>query len=136
MGTTSRARQVSLEEYHWQWDESDKDANFKQEVASYTRVDPMPTIDTMSRNLRIPVGAIARYVLVKWAASGSATLLEMGPRVVQQMAEVVGHAESKGTDIARLEAYQKLSQIISWLNVPLVDPGWRPGHSEGEASPG
>ncbi len=136
MGTTRRTRQVSLEEYQWQWDESDKDANFKQEVASYTRVDPMPTIDTMSRNLRIPVGAIARYVLVKWAASGSSTLLEMGPRIVQQMAEVVSHAESKGDDMARLQAYQKLSQIISWLNVPLVDPGWRPGRSEGEASPG
>jgi len=136
LGTTSRTRQVSLEEYHGQWDESDKDANFKQEVATYTRVDPMPTIDAMSRNLRIPVGAIARYVLVKWATSGSAALLKMGPRVVQQMAEVVRHAESKDTDMARLQAYQKLSQIISWLNIPLVDPGWRPGNSEEEVSPG
>jgi hypothetical protein len=85
----------------------------------------------MSRNLAIPVGAIARYVLGKWAASGSEALLEMGPRIVREMAEIIDRAESAGTDRERLAAYQAISQIISWLNVPLTDPEWRPGASGG-----
>ncbi len=129
MGNSAKTQQVSLEEFDWEWDETDKDASFKREVATYTRLDPMPTIETMSRNLGIPVGSIVRYVLARWAASGSAALLEIGPRVVGQMAEIVGHAESVGTDGERLEAYRKLSQIVSWLNVPLADPEWRPGGS-------
>ena len=28
---------------------------------------------------------------------------------------------------ARLEAYRKLSQMLSWLAVPLTDPTWQPG---------
>ena len=121
--------QISLEAFDWPWDESDKDANFKQELAMYSREDPMPTIERMSRNLHIPVGAIVKYLLVKWASSGSGALLEIGPRVVNQMSEIVARAESEGTDQERLVAYQKLSQIISWLQVPLSDPQWRPGRA-------
>ncbi|MDA1348349.1 MAG: DUF6027 family protein, partial [Chloroflexi bacterium] len=117
----------SLEVFDWHQDEADKDANFKREVAAYTLEDPLPTVETMSRNLGIPVGAIVRYVLVKWANSGSATILEIGPRGVQQMAEMVAEAEAVGTDAARLAAYEKLSGFISWLNVPLTDSDWRPG---------
>ena len=121
------SKEVSLEVFDWEWDESDKDANFKQEVAIYSREDPMVTIQNMSQNLSIPVGVIVRYVLVKWATSGSAGLLEVGPRVVQQMAEIIAVAEQVGSDEERLAAYQKLSQVVSWLNVPLRDPKWRPG---------
>ena len=127
------AYRVTLEEFDWEWDDSDKDANFKREMSLYSRTDPMPTIETMSRNTRIPVGAIVRYVLARWAASGSAALLEVGPRVVRQMAEVVDEAEATGTDQARLAAYRELSQIVSWLNVPLTDPGWRPGRRDSAA---
>ena len=126
MGPSDASPQISLEAFYWPRDESDKDANFKQEVAMYSREDPMPTIETMSRNLRIPIGAIVRYVLVKWATSGSGALLEIGPRVVSQMADIVARAESEDTDQDRLLAYRELSQIISWLQVPLTDPGWRP----------
>ena len=130
METRRESRNVTLEAFEWLWDETDKDAIFKQEVADYSRVDPMPTIETMNRNLHIPIGCIVRYILVKWAASGSLGLLEIGPRVVGQMAEFVNAAESTGTDQARLEAYRKVSRIVSWLNVPLSDPKWRPGQSE------
>jgi len=130
MGNSGQARQVLLEAFESPWEETDKDANFKQQVAMYSKVDPMPTVDRMSHNLDIPVGAIVRFVLGKWAASGSEALLEMGPRVVRNMAEIVGKAESAGTDEARLSAYQSLSQIISWLNVPLTDPEWRPWGSQ------
>ena len=127
METGEAVSQISLDVFDWQWDETDKDANFKQEMAVLTREDPMPTIETMSRNLAVPVGAIVRYILVKWAASGSTALLEMGPRVVTQMADIVEDAERTGTDEGRLGAYEKLSGIISWLNVPLNDPEWLAG---------
>ena len=129
MGTSGTAPQISLQAFDWLSDETDKDANFKQEVAMYSREDPMPTLETMSRNLRIPIGAIVKYVLVKWATSGSGALLEIGPRVVGQMADIVAQAESEATDQERLVAYRELSQIISWLQVPLADPQWRPGRA-------
>jgi hypothetical protein len=71
------------------------------------------------------VGALARFVLARYGTSGSDALLEMGPRVVQQMDEVVQTAEVAGTDEARLKAYRALKAIISWLKVPLDDPDWR-----------
>ena len=94
----------------------DPDANFKRDVAFYTRIDPMPTLEGMSRNLGISVGAIARYVLVKWATSGSEGVMEVGPRVTRQMQAIVDEAERSGQDSRRLEAYKKLSGIVSWLN--------------------
>ncbi len=106
-----------LESYAGPVDERDPDANFKRDVVIYTRIDPMPTIETMSRNIGIPVGAIVRYVLVKWATSGSEGVMEIGPRVVRQMAAIVEDAEDSGEDAHRLEAYRKLADIISWLNV-------------------
>ena len=108
---------IRLEIYDGPIREDDPDANFKRDVASYTRVDPMPTIETMSRNMGIPVGVIARYILVKWATSGSDGVMEIGPRVVHQMAAIVEEGERSGNDSRRLEAYKKLSDIISWLNV-------------------
>ena len=131
MEGSEETAKIQLEAFDWEWDETDRDANFKQEVASYTREDPTPTIERMSRNLGIPVGAIVRYILVKWAASGSAGLLEIGPGVAGQMAEIVANAESIGTDQERLTAYRKLSGIISWLTVPLADAEWRPGGRRG-----
>ena len=131
MGNNPTPREIVLEEFAWELDETDKDANFKQQVAMYTLVDPMPTIETMSRNLGIPVGAIVKYILVKWGASGSDGLLELGPNVTGQMLLAIEQAEAEGTDQKRLEAYNRLSQMLSWLSVPLKDPSWQPGRSEG-----
>ena len=113
-------RYISLTPYYGPWTEDDKDANFKQQLAQYAAVDPLPTLDRMSKNMDVPVGSLVRYILTKYVASGSEALLEMGPRVVYQMDEVVKKAESDGTDESRLEAYKALSQIVSWLKVPLV----------------
>ena len=107
---------IKLEEYESTIDDDDPNANFKRDVAFYTRIDPMPTMEGMNRNLNVPIGAIARYVLVKWATSGSEGVMEIGPRVVKQMADIVKAAEQDGTDKSRLEGYQKLSGIVSWLN--------------------
>ena len=118
----AESRQVILHPFRGSWPPGDKDANFKDEVANYSRVDPMTTLDNMSRNLDIPVGALARYILVKWAASGSEGLMEIGPMVVRQMQDLVDKADALGSDEARLEAFHALKQIISWLKVPLDDP--------------
>ncbi|MBM3926791.1 MAG: hypothetical protein FJ320_12625 [SAR202 cluster bacterium] len=122
-------RKVMLEAYKGPWDVGDKDANFKSEVAMYSAIDPMPTLDRMASNMRIPVGALVRFVLVKWATSGSEGLMEIGPRVVRMMGDAVEKAEAKGTEEARLEAYQKLSQMISWLKYPLDNPKGRQGRA-------
>jgi hypothetical protein len=116
-------RWVLLQPYDGPWSEDDRNANFKQQVAIYSKADPLSTLDRMSRSQDIPVGALARYVLAKLAASGSEGLLEIGPRVVRQMQDVLDKAEAADTPEARLEAYESLRQIISWLAVPLEGPG-------------
>lgn len=114
---------VCLEIFEGEIGECDPDANFKRDVALYSRIDPMPTLEGMSRNLGLPVGVIARYVLVKWATSGSEGAMEVGPRVVKQMSAIVEEAEGLGEDGARLEAYRKLSGMVSWLET-IWEGGW------------
>ena len=115
----SQPHSVPLLAYDATWPASDPDANFREEVAYYSAIDPLPTLEGMSRSLNIPVGVIARYVLVRWATSGSVGIMEIGPRTIRQMSDTVREAESTGTDNARLKAYDKLTKIISWLEAPL-----------------
>ena len=127
MGTNldSQKSHVILEKYLWDDDPLDKDANFKRDVVLYTKEDPMPTVSRLSRNLDIPEGAVIRYVLCKWAASGSDALLETGSNMVNKMSDILEQAEQDDTSHARLEAYQSLRKIVSWLRVPLDNPGYR-----------
>ncbi len=118
-------RQITLETYETPFSPEDKDANFKHDVATYSRLDPMPALDRMSRNLDIPVGALVRYVLARWATSGSDALLEVGPLVVRQMGALIQQAEEEATDEARVKAYDGLRQIVSWLTIPLDNPNWQ-----------
>ena len=118
---------ILLEPYEGSWPPDDRDAGFRRMVAEYSRIDPLPTLEVLSRNKRIPVGALARFVLARYCTSGSDALLEMGPRVVRQMDGVVREAEAVNTDEARLKAYAALKAIVYWLQVPLDDPEWRPG---------
>src|SRR5260370_32157619 len=118
-------RAIVLEPYEATWPRDDPDAGFRQMVAEYSHLDPLPTLEVLSRNKGIPVGALARFVLARYGTSGSDALLQMGPRVVQQMDEGVQTAEVAGTDEARLKAYRAMKAIISWLKVPLHDPDWR-----------
>ena len=119
--------QLELEQYTGTWPDDDPDAGFRSMVAELSAIDPMPTLETLGRNKQIPVGALARFILARYAASGSEALMEIGPRVARQMDELVQKAEAQGTDDARLEAYRSLAAIVSWLNIPLNDPDWRPG---------
>ena len=120
-------RAIVLEPYEATSPVDDPDAGFRQMVAEYSRLDPMPTLETLSRRTGIPVGALARFVLARYCTSGSDALLEIGPRVVRQMDEIVQRAEAAASDAARLDAYRSLKAILSWLMVPLSDPNWRTG---------
>ncbi|MDA1257772.1 MAG: DUF6027 family protein [Chloroflexi bacterium] len=125
------ADQLELVRYTDSWPDDDPDAGFRSMVSEFSGIDPMPTLETLGRNKQIPVGALARFILARYAASGSEALMEIGPRVVRQMDEIVQKAESEDSDAARLEAYQSLKGVIGWLNIPLTDPDWRPGGETG-----
>jgi dihydrofolate synthase / folylpolyglutamate synthase len=93
----------------------DPHANFRAEVACYSAADPMPTLENLSRLTGIPVERLIRYVLVKYAASGSDALLTMDPIVFRQMRDQISRAEAEGSDGAKLRAYEALKEIVAWL---------------------
>jgi hypothetical protein len=106
---------VDLKPYRDRWPSDDPYANFKAEVACYTAADPLPTLENLSALTGIPVDCLVRYVLVKYAASGSEALMAMGPIVFQQMRDHVTRAEQEGSDEAKLKAYTALKEMIAWL---------------------
>src|SRR2546421_2789877 len=110
---------VRLERWRGPWPEDDRDANFKADVAAYSLLEPLSTITNLSAATGIPVGALCRYVLAKWATGGSEGLLELGPSTVGRMWDACEAAENEGTDAARLQAYDPLRQMISSLRLPL-----------------
>jgi hypothetical protein len=111
---------VHLQRWTGPWEPDDRDANFKSDVALYSHTDPMVGITGLSHRTGIPTGALVRYVLARWTSAGSASLLELGPHVVERMWAMVETAEEAGDDEARLEAYEQLRQVLSWLRLPLV----------------
>jgi hypothetical protein len=113
---------VTLERWGGPWASDDPDANFKADVALYSLVDPLGTIENLSRALDVPVGALCRYVLAKWATGGSGGLLELGPTMTRRLGDVCDQAGVEGTDAARLEAFAQLRDMISWLRFPLDHP--------------
>jgi uncharacterized protein DUF6027 len=118
-------RAVVLEAYQAMWPADDPNADFRSRVVEYSRLDPLPTLENLSRSTGIPVGALARFVLVRYCTSGSDALLEIGPRVVREMDEIIQQAEATNTDAARIDAYQALKVIMAWLIASLDDPNWR-----------
>lgn len=116
---------ITLERFIWDSNPSDKDNNFKNDVALYTQEDPVPTLKRLSQNLNIPIGSVVRYVICKWAMSGSEALLDLGPDMVKEITGIFDAAESDGTDEERLKAYYSVKAIMSWMKVPLEDPDYR-----------
>jgi Family of unknown function (DUF6027) len=113
---------VRLERWTGPWPADDKDANFKADVALYSAADPLRTVTGLSASTGIPVGAIVRYVLARWASEGASGLLELGPTMVRRLGAVCAEAEDLGTDEARLAAYGRLHQMLEWLAYPLEHP--------------
>ena len=112
---------VRLERWNGPWPDDDPDANFKAEIALYANVDPLSTITNLAANIDVPIGAIVRYVLGRWATGGSGAALELGPSMINRLADVCAQAEAEATDAARLAAYDQLRQMIEWLRLPFTD---------------
>jgi len=110
---------VRLETWSGPWEADDSDANLKADIAAHSLLDPLQTLGALSRDTGIPVGALARYVLARWATAGSAGLLEIGPTMVHRLWEPVAEAESSDDDSERLAAYHQLREMLSWLRFPL-----------------
>jgi hypothetical protein len=108
---------MDLKPYEDSWEEDDPHANFKEEVALYSIVDPLPTLENLSKDTGIPVPALIRYILVKYTASGSDAVLKMTPYALRQMQDHIAKAEDTGTNEAKLAAYEALSQMIHWLSI-------------------
>src|SRR5688572_14330727 len=118
---TDSPNHVDLDPWTGPWEIDDPHANFKAEVALYAPADPLTTLRGLSDSTGVPVGALARYVLAKYATSGSGGLLELGPVMVHRLWEPIERAETAGTPEAREEAYEALKAMVSWLRTPLVD---------------
>lgn len=112
---------MQLYPYTDSWAEDDPHANFKADVALYTVVDPLPTLEGLSQHTGIPVPCLIRYVLVKYASSNADALLAMGPLVIRQMEQQITAAEAEDSNQARLQAYDALRQIVSWLAVGMKE---------------
>ena len=113
---------MTLTAWHGQWAADDRDANFKTDVALYSKVDGLSTLMTLGENTGIPVGALVRYVIGKFATAGSSAALELGHTATSKLAGFIDDAEAAGTDEARLAAYEGLRSYISWLRLPFERP--------------
>jgi hypothetical protein len=114
---------IRLERRSGPWPDDDPDANFKADIAAFSMLDPLETLRGLGENLDIPIGALARAILARWASEGSSALLELGPSMVERLWAVTEAAEGATTDEERLEVYRRLRGMVSWLRVPLTDPG-------------
>lgn len=121
---SNAADEPTIQLIRWQgpWADDDKDANFKADIALYTRTDPMRAIRGLAAAIDVPEGAIVRYVLGRWGSEGAGGLLEIGPTMTRRLHGVCTAAEQAATDAARLEAYHQLRQMLSWLHHPLEHP--------------
>ena len=110
---------LELRRWEGTWSPDDPDANLKHDVVLYGHVDPLGTLSGLSGRVGIPVGALARYVLSRRASAGSETLLSVGPSIVERLLAICERAEEMGTPEARLDAYESMRQIVTWLHIPL-----------------
>lgn len=113
---------IRLERWSGPWADDDPDADFKADIAAFSKLDPLHTLRGLGENLDIPVGALARAILARWATEGSSGLLELGPSMVERLWAITEDAEAAPTDAERLAAYQRLRGMLSWLRVPITDP--------------
>ena len=120
--TNPTASTITLEAWTGPWAPDDPDANFKADVALYSVLDPLSTLQSLSSNVGVPLGALVRYVLAKYATAGSGAALELGPSATARLAAFIDDAEAEGSDEARLRAYEGLRAYISWLRIPFDRP--------------
>jgi len=123
--TEDREPTVRLDAWSGPWDRDDPDANFKADVALYAQADPLVTIRGLAEAMKVPVGAIVRYVLAKWASGGSGGLLELGPTMTRRLWAPIAAAEAQASDPARLAAVQErratLGRLVRAYGGPSAD---------------
>ena len=77
----------------------------------------METLLPFSEVVGVPVGAVCRSILARWAGEGSAGKLELGPSMVERLWAV---CEEAGDDPqSQLAAFDQLRQMLSWLRAPI-----------------
>jgi hypothetical protein len=128
--TDSDAPVLRLTRWSGSWEAGDPDANLKRDVAASGVLDPMVTLRGLSASTGMPIGALARYVLARWATAGSGGLLELGPAMVERLWEPVAKAETANTDEQRLAAYHQLREMLAWLRFPLDNPDAYPEQNQ------
>jgi hypothetical protein len=106
-------------------------AGLRADVAAYGHLDPLATLRVLSERSGLPVGALAHYVLARWAAGGNEALLELGVSGVDHLARIVTEAEEVGTDAARLTAYDQMRSVVAWLRAGLDVPEEADGRTGG-----
>jgi len=114
---------VRLDRWHGTWSDEDPYAGLKAEVVAYGPLDPLATLRGLAEASGVPIGALVRYVLARWASGGNEAVLELGVSGVDHLAAVVSRAEAVGTDDARLEAYAEVAEIVSWLRAGIAADG-------------
>lgn len=112
---------LQLTRWDGRWSDDDPFAGLKADVAAYGHLDPLETLRGLSEASGVPVGALARYVLARWATGGNEALLELGISGVDHLARVVAEAEAAGTAEARLRAYEDVREIVAWLRAAADD---------------
>ncbi len=111
---------VRLDRWHGTWSADDPYAGLKADVVTYGPLDPLATVRGLAEDSGVPVGALVRYVLARWASGGNEAVLELGVSGVDHLAAVVARAEAVGTDDARFRAYAEVVEIVSWLRAGVV----------------
>jgi hypothetical protein len=106
---------VTLERWTGSWGDEDPFAGLKADVVAYGHLDPLETIRGLSQASGVPVGALVRYVLARWATGGNEAVLELGVSGVDHLARVIASADAAGTDEARLAAYDAVRDVVTWL---------------------
>lgn len=106
---------VTLERWEGTWDADDAFAGLKTDVVTYGHLDPLVTLRGLSEASGLPIGALVRYVLARWAAGGSEGVLELGVSGVDHLERLVREAEETGTDEARRRAYLGVRDVVTWL---------------------
>lgn len=115
------AEVVRLDRWDGDWSVDDPFAGLKTDVAAYGHLDPIGTLRGLSDASGIPVGALVRYVLARWASGGNEAVLELGVSGVDHLARLVADAEAAGTDADRLAAYAGVRDVVGWLRAASDD---------------
>lgn len=103
------------------WSPDDPHAAFKEDVAATAVADPLETLRGLSELTGVDVGALARYVLVRWASDGAASVLRLGPRLVERMAAIVEQAAG-GDEATRAAAFDELADLVRRVSLAADPP--------------